>query len=116
MVYKDAEKLYAEVRKDGQEMIEEAFTALFPKVLHLDDPTMKSISGRLIGYNTTFFPRRDVVVVPLQGPAASLKSQLVQTSKDGSVGYALMDSSAEGGARISQCRGLYADSMAVSGK
>ncbi|KAH8093101.1 glycoside hydrolase family 38 protein [Cristinia sonorae] len=114
MVYVDAEKLYSEVRKDGEELIEEAFAALFPEALQLNDPALKSASGRVVGYNTTFFPRRDVVALPLTGAASRLKSQVVQTSKDGSIGYALMDCASEGGARVSECRGLYADSMPVS--
>ncbi|THH30155.1 hypothetical protein EUX98_g4044 [Antrodiella citrinella] len=114
MVYDDAEKLYAEVRQDGEKLIEEALSTLFPKALHLADPAVKSLSGRVIGYNTTFLPRRDVIAFPVTGAASRLKSQVVQTSKDGTVGYALMDSVGEGGAKVSECRGLYADSMPVS--
>ncbi|KAI0799601.1 glycosyl hydrolases family 38 N-terminal domain-containing protein [Irpex lacteus] len=88
MVYDDAEKLYAEVRKDGEAVLEAAFKTLFP--------TPVRAPGSIIAYNTTFFPRRDVVQVPLAGKTSNLKSQVVQASEDGSVGYALLDCS-EGG-------------------
>ncbi|TCD63848.1 Glycoside hydrolase, 38 vacuolar alpha mannosidase [Steccherinum ochraceum] len=114
MVYKDAEQLYSEVSKDGEKLIEEALSALFPAALDITDPSIKSTPGHIIGYNTTFFPRRDVVALPLTGAASRLKSQVVQTSKDGSVGYALMDAAGGEGARVSKSRGLFADSMPVS--
>ena len=86
MVYEDAEKLYSEVSKDGQMLLEEAFNALLPRTAPLSAaPNVKSL-GEIIGYNTTFFPRRDVVKVPLVGAASALKSKLVQTSKCGSYG------------------------------
>ncbi|KAI0944229.1 hypothetical protein AcW1_010259 [Taiwanofungus camphoratus] len=114
MVYEDAEKLYAEVRKEGEELIEEAFTALLPKSIPLSEPTLKlKKSGTLVAFNTTFFPRRDVVKVPLVGGSASrLRSQVVQVSKDGTSGFALMDCSS--GGSLSLCSGLYADCMPTS--
>lgn len=115
MVYEDAEKLYAEVRKEGEELIEEAFTALLPKSIPLSEPTLKlKKSGTLVAFNTTFFPRRDVVKVPLVGGSASrLRSQVVQVSKDGTSGFALVDCSS--GDSLSLCSGLYADCMPTSG-
>lgn len=115
MVYDDAEVLYEEVRKDGKALIEKAFRAIFPDSLAISDPAVKSKkSGRLVGFNTTFFPRRDIVEVPLSGGAARLRPQVVQASKDGSVGLALMDCAAGGG--ISYGTGLYADCKPVSGE
>ncbi|CCM00538.1 uncharacterized protein FIBRA_02572 [Fibroporia radiculosa] len=114
MVYEDAEKLYTEVRKDGRQLLEDAFGALFPKSVPLSDcMTHANKSGRLVAFNTTFFPRRDVVQIPLTGGAASLKSQVVQASKDGTIGYALMDCSS--GANVSTTMGLFADSVFTNG-
>jgi alpha-mannosidase len=75
MVYVDAEKLYAEVRKDDESLLEEAFGALFPKSLPISQGTpLKSSggSGDLVAFNATFFPRRDVVRIPLRGFASHL--------------------------------------------
>ncbi|KAI1787087.1 glycoside hydrolase family 38 protein [Ganoderma leucocontextum] len=113
MVYDDAEKLYAEVRKEGETLIEEAFKAIFPTSFALNDPSFKKKAGTLVGYNTTFFPRRDIVEVPLTGGGASkLRSQVVQASKDGTVGLALMDCGAGGGVAFGT--GMYADCKPVS--
>ncbi|KAI0776540.1 glycosyl hydrolases family 38 N-terminal domain-containing protein [Trametes elegans] len=113
MVYEDAEKLYAEVRKEGEALIEEAFKAIFPPSTSLTDPAIKTKkTGTLVGYNTTFLPRRDIVEVPLVGGASRLRSQVVQASKDGAVGLALMDSPAGGG--VSFGTGMYADCKPVS--
>lgn len=115
MVYDDAEKLYAEVAKEGHSLIEEAFKAIFPPSVSLADPTMKSKkTGTLVGFNTTFFPRRDIVEVPLVGAASRLRSQVVQASKDGMTGLALMDCAAPGG--LSYGTGMYADCKPVSGE
>ncbi|KAI0071984.1 hypothetical protein K474DRAFT_1668357 [Panus rudis PR-1116 ss-1] len=105
MVYGDAEKLYAEVRKDGKLLIDEAFKALYPT-------PAKGGQETIIGYNTTFFPRRDVVNVPLTGSNAALKNKVVQASKNGTYGYALLDGT--NGGHVSQCSGLFADCMPVS--
>ena len=112
MVYEDAEKLYAQIHKDGNELIQEAFEAIlgFPS----SDARTQPTSGNFIGFNTTPFPRRDVVKVPFAGPhAAKLRSKLVQTTKDGKQGYALMDC-ATGGRLASSC-GMFADCHPVSG-
>lgn len=112
MVYDDAEKLYSEVRKDGETLLEEAFSALFPKSIALGAASIPKTSGEIVGFNTTFFPRRDVVEIPLSG-APHLKSKVVQASKDGSTGYALLDCSA--GGHLAQASGLFANSMPPSG-
>ncbi|KAK7679936.1 hypothetical protein QCA50_016882 [Cerrena zonata] len=105
MVYDDAEKLYSEVRKDGKHMINEAFKALFPS-------SSDVAAGNIVAYNTTFFPRRDVVKIPLAGNGSRLRNQVVQASKDGSYGYALLDGS--NGGHISRPTGLFADCLPVS--
>ncbi len=114
MVYDDAEKLYVEVRKDGETLLEEAFKAIFPPSVSLSDPSFKSKkTGTIVGFNTTFFPRRDIVEVPLSGAAQRLKSQVVQTAKNGASGFALLDCSAGGG--VAYGTGMYANCKPVSG-
>ena len=113
MVYDDAEKLYAEVRRDGNQLLADAWTALFPESYSLSNTAALSKRGTLVGINTTHLPRRDVVQVPLGSSAAKLKGQVVQAAKDGSYGYALMDCS-EGG-QVSMPTGLFADCKPVSG-
>ncbi|OBZ74598.1 Alpha-mannosidase [Grifola frondosa] len=112
MVYEDAEKLYAEVRKDGKELLNEAFDALFPSSIRWMISHSSQRKPALSWHNTTFFPRRDIVKVPLVGNASSLRSQVVQASKDGTSGFALMDCQAGGG--LSFGTGLYADCTPVS--
>jgi alpha-mannosidase len=112
MVYEDAEKLYAQIKKDGSELIEEAFKAILG--FSSSDARSQPISGNFIGFNTTPFPRRDVVKVPFAGPhAAKLRSKLVQTTKDSKEGYALMDCAT--GGRLSSSCGMFADCHPVSG-
>jgi alpha-mannosidase len=98
MVYEDAEQLYAEVQKDGHRLLEEAFGVLFPRSAQLsqDLRLQQSRSGSLFAFNTTFFPRMDVVKVPVPGAASLVKPKAVQLSKEGNVGYALMDCSKDG--------------------
>lgn len=110
MVYEDAEKLYAEIAKDGRQLLEEAFSILFPRSVSLSPMTAAAVpQGKLFAFNPTFFPRRDVVEVPLSGLGARLKGEMVQSSRDGKVGYALMDTQAGEGAGVVFARGLYAD-------
>lgn len=112
MVYEDAEKLYAEIEKDAGKLIEEAFEAIFgvPNF----DARKQPLSGNVIGFNTTPFPRRDVVKVPLTGRhAAKLRSKLVQTTNGGKEGYALMDCST--GGPMCSPSGMFADCHPVSG-
>ncbi|EPQ55548.1 glycoside hydrolase family 38 protein [Gloeophyllum trabeum ATCC 11539] len=113
MVYEDAEKLYAEVRKDGKALLEEAFEAILPRSAPATSDNLAKLRGQgdLVAVNTTFFARQDVVKVPLTGAGSQFKSQVVQTSKDGT-GYALMECLAD--SNIALCKGLYADSMPVS--
>ncbi len=110
MVYDDAEKLYAEVRKDGEYLLEEAFGALFPKSFPLTSATVKA-PGNIVAFNTTPFPRRDVVQVPL---SPQMRSKVVQGSKDGLTGFALFDCSK--GENLAHPTGFFADCMPVSGE
>jgi alpha-mannosidase len=116
MVYDDAEKLYAEVRKDGECLLEEAFDALFESSHPLSNtnPEKSSYTTKdIVAFNTTPFSRRDVVKIPLHGTASQLRSKVVQTSTDGNIGYALMDNSH--GGSISLPSGFYADCMPTLG-
>ncbi|KAJ7113374.1 glycoside hydrolase family 38 protein [Mycena epipterygia] len=88
MVYDDAEKLYAEVRKDGEKMIDDALDVI------LGDGAQRLAGAtaleQVVAYNTTFFPRREVVRLPLAAGASALKAQVAQVSKDGREGYAVV--------------------------
>lgn len=117
MVYEDAEKLYAEVRKDGVDMLEEAFDSLFSPTNPMpksNEQFNTSVSGNIIAYNTTMFPRLEVAAVPLTGSGGSkLKGKVVQASKDGTVGFALLHSRESFSPAVS--RGLFSDCDAPSG-
>jgi alpha-mannosidase len=107
MVYDDAEKYYAEVKKDGEALLEDAFKVLFP---HGSRALGTGPSdGTLLAYNSTFLPRREVVRV---AAGAALAGQLAQTGADGA-GYALLD--APEGATLARPIGMFADCMPVSG-
>lgn len=102
MVYDDAEKLYAEVRKDGKALLEDAFKVLFPNSQPLtSESKLKSVPSldHIVAFNTTFFPRQDIVEIPLGNATSGLKSQIVQASKNGT-GYAIMDCAGGGSAGI----------------
>ncbi|THH17029.1 hypothetical protein EW146_g3709 [Bondarzewia mesenterica] len=89
MVYEDAEKLYSEIRESGGALLDEAFRTLFPSSLPLSSDLPSEAS--LVGINTTFFPRREIIKVPVSDATKALKDSVMQTSKDGSVGYVLME-------------------------
>ena len=93
MVYDDSEVLFAEIKRDGEALIEEALSVLFPNSVALTPATRsKSLAGscKIVAYNTTFFPRWDIIKVPLTKAGSSLKSQILQASDDGREGYAIM--------------------------
>jgi alpha-mannosidase len=115
MVYEDAEKLYAEVRKDALELAQDALRVLLPSSLPLDAQTRDKLTrdSLVFGYNTTFFPRMDLVKVPLDGNARVLGGSVLQTSKDGSEGYALLECS-QGGS-LSTLAELSASASGVTG-
>ena len=129
MVYDDAEKLYAEVAKDGKDMFEEAVGALVPHTLPLSalsSPTpfglahQPSHSGkwRLVGLNTVHASRREVVEVPLAGPGAiKLREQIVQIAKDGRKAFAIMETDDPHiiGAGLMSAKGICADHQPVAG-
>ncbi|KAK7464842.1 Glycoside hydrolase, 38 vacuolar alpha mannosidase [Stygiomarasmius scandens] len=94
MVYEDAEKLYAEVAKDGKHLLEEALKVLLPNSIPLSiDTKLKSNTSlsQITSVNTTPFRRREVVKIPLAGASPSLKSAIGQVDADGKTGYAIMD-------------------------
>ncbi|KAG2005473.1 alpha-mannosidase [Coprinopsis cinerea AmutBmut pab1-1] len=115
MVYEDAEQLYAEVKRDGEAILEEALSVLFPNSMPLTCNTQsKALAGgaKVVALNTTFFPRLDVVQVPLGsspggngwgwstpgGSTQSIRSQVHQVSEDGKVGWGIMQCARGGGA------------------
>ncbi|KAJ3842876.1 glycosyl hydrolases family 38 N-terminal domain-containing protein [Lentinula raphanica] len=94
MVYEDAEKLYAEVQRDGKALMEEAFQVLFPNSIPLTTDTKlrpNTALNQIIGYNTTFLDRRDIVKIPLAGASAGLKTAVAQVDANSKLGYAIMD-------------------------
>jgi alpha-mannosidase len=129
MVYDDAEKLYAEVAKDGKDMFEEAVGALAPDTVPLSalsSPTSSDQANlpghpsnwRLVGLNTVHASRREVVEVPLVGPGAmKLRGEVVQIAKDGSRAFAIMETDDPhiDGAGLLSAKGMYADLQPVAG-
>ena len=116
MVYKDAELIYARVAKDGKALLEAAFKALIPKsvAFSLNQLLQSTIPGKIIAYNSTPFPRLDVVQIPLGGSGGvKLRSETVQVAKDGKTGFVLVDGTA--GPGLAQARGLFADVQPVTG-
>lgn len=117
MVYEDAEKLYSEVAKECQAILEEAFDTLLvgSTPIDPDTPFTASAKGKVLAINTTPFPRREVVQVPIHNSGGkSLRSSAVQIASDGKTGYVLMD--ARDGTGVAQPIGLFADVKPVSGK
>lgn len=111
MVYDDAEAIFSEIRKSGDALFEDAISILMPSssplsslsdTIYSDNTSSTSTAGLtfanggadLIGLNTTFFPRRDIVKIPkealgaLKGPG---KEYEVQELRDGSGAYVVMD-------------------------
>ena len=129
MVYDDAERLYAEVAKDGKDMFEEAASALAPDTLPLSafiapissgqtNQPGHSVNGRLVGLNTVHASRREVVEVPLVGPGAMrLRGEVVQIAKDGGRAFAIMETDDVhiNGAGLVSAKGMYADLQPVAG-
>jgi alpha-mannosidase len=116
MVYEDAEKLYAEVKKDGEAMFEEAIGVIFGQEVKPFTQATMATGGQIVAYNTTSFARRDIIEVPLTPGkrAQELLQQVAQVSVDGSTGYALMDGSQ--GTGVARPIGMFADCMPVSGE
>jgi alpha-mannosidase len=105
MVYDDAERLYGEVKASGESLLDEALSVLFPDSLPLGLPRQKysrGSYGRMIGYNTTFLRRWDIIKIPLQTANSTLKAQIMQASDDGKEGYAVMTSG--GGTQVGELR------------
>lgn len=117
MVYEDAEILYSEVLKECKSILEEAFDTLLVGSTPIDPsaPFEVSTKGKVLAVNTTPFPRREVVQVPLRSSGGkSLRTSTVQIASDGHTGYVLMD--AREGTGIAQPIGLFADVKPVSGE
>ncbi|KIJ12332.1 glycoside hydrolase family 38 protein [Paxillus involutus ATCC 200175] len=90
MVYEDAEQLYSEVRKDCQALLEEAFGVLLSGSVSLLGDVPSSQPFDLVAVNTTPFPRRDVIKIPVSAVNQGLIPQPVQTSVDGKHAYVLL--------------------------
>ncbi|KAH9965647.1 glycosyl hydrolases family 38 N-terminal domain-containing protein [Russula compacta] len=99
MVYKDAEKLYGEVRADAEVLIDNALRVLYPGSLPFSSAaSAPPPSGPLtiFAHNTTFFARRDIVRVPL-GKGWIDSASVLQTTGDGKEGYVVLEGGAGGG-------------------
>lgn len=119
MVYEDAEQLYAEVARDGKALFKEATSTYLRDIIPLSSIIESQAlveNGHLIALNTVHHTRREVVEIPLLGPAAiRLKSEVVQISRDGSKGYALMGSEDNRGGFL-RAKGIYADLQPATGE
>lgn len=117
MVYVDAEKLYAEVEKEGRKLFEEAASTYLGGLIPLSAAIAGQTAltnGRLVALNTVHASRQEIVEIPLSGPSATkLRTEVVQISKDGSKAYALMDSEDNAGG-LMYAKGMYADLQPVS--
>ncbi|KIJ30485.1 glycoside hydrolase family 38 protein [Sphaerobolus stellatus SS14] len=111
MVYDDAEKIYAHVAKEGKALLEAAFKVIAPKsvAIPLTGQTFQASSnGKILAYNSTPFPRLDVVQVPLAGSGGNkLRVEAVQVATGGNTGFVLVD--ATEGSGFGKARGLFAD-------
>jgi len=122
MVYQDAETLYTDVMKSGEILIEEALSILFPDSEPFLSmvPPRKFLGGscdKVIGYNTTFLPRWDIIAFPMDRVNSALKAQILQASDDGKEGYGVMQTPA--GSQVGQLRdpncSLYTHLLPASG-
>ena len=98
MVYEDAEKLYAEVRTDTEMLLDQALRVLYPGSVPLSSVSTEPTSGPLtvFAHNTTPFPRRDIVRVPLaEGRISS--GNVLQTTSDCKEGFVILEGGAGGG-------------------
>ena len=93
MVYEDAEKLYAEVRRDTEALTEEALRVIYPGSLSLSSAPSGPLT--LFAHNTTPFSRRDIVRVPLGGGTST--GNVLQTTSDGKEGYVVLEGGPGGG-------------------
>lgn len=98
MVYEDAERLYAEVRADTEKLLDQALQVLYPSSVPLSSvatvPT--SVPLTVFAHNTTPFPRRDIVRVPLaEGRTSS--GHVLQTTCDGKEGFVILEGGIGGG-------------------
>ncbi|GJJ13977.1 hypothetical protein Clacol_008234 [Clathrus columnatus] len=117
MVYEDAEQIYAYVKKEGEELLENAMRILIPKStsVSMTQPLQSAVSGKIVAYNTTPFRYSAVVEVPLQGVGGNLlKAEIVQISQHGNSGFVLMDASIACGPAVP--RGIFADMQPTSAK
>lgn len=116
MVYDDAERIYAHVKKKAQELLEDASQKLIPSSIpfSMTHPLQTSANGKIVAYNTTPFRYLAVVEVPLNGAAGNrLKAEIVQINQKGNSGLVLVDASKPCSPAFS--RGLFADMPSTFG-
>jgi len=121
MVYEDAEKLYTEVRKDCEDMLEEAFDVIFPSELLSTTERRDSLNdgAAVVAFNTTFFPRRDIISLPGHGaPKLNFASMMtndtiIQMETDSATRYVVVDCATGGDVGLPSC--LPADCARASG-
>lgn len=116
MVYEDAERIYAHVKKEAQELLEDASQKLMPNSIpfSMTYPLQTSTNGKIVAYNTTPFRYLAVIEVPLNGAAGNrLKAEIVQINRKGNSGLVLIDASKPCSPAFS--RGLFADMPSTFG-
>ncbi|KAF9264572.1 glycoside hydrolase family 38 protein [Marasmius fiardii PR-910] len=115
MVYEDAEKLYAEVSKEGNRLIEKALSVIYPNSIPLAQlgPGMEVTASDVVAFDVTPWRRREVIRVPLPpsspswgrtgGSGGGLRSAIAQVDTDtfpsggsGKYGYAVYDTGLHG--------------------
>ncbi len=114
-MYEDAERIYGEIAEKGQKLIEEAIEVIIPSSIPipLEEP-LKIERGRIIAINTLHIPRREIVTVPLSGSGvtvSSLKNSVVQVSRDGKNGYAIVEA---GSSSVVSVSGMFVDTFTGS--
>ena len=114
-VYEDAEHIYEDIAKKGKRLIEEAIKVLIPSSIPLSleaQPIPKIEKGNIIAINTLHIPRREIITVPLSGlavPVSMLKSDVVQVSRDGKNGYAIVEAGSSSVVSVSR---MFVDTLA----
>jgi alpha-mannosidase len=98
MLYKDAEKLYGELRVVTEVLVEKVLHVLYPTSLPLSSAATTHTSGPLtvFAHNTTPFPQWDIMYVPFAEERTS-SGNVLQTTSDGTEGYTILEGVVGGG-------------------
>lgn len=94
----------------GGMLLEHALRALHPNSVNALDATADSTGEELIAINTSGFPRRDVVKIPLSA-ARALSDAAVQTTRDGAAYVLFENTSAEASVAAMSVQSLQAASF-----